>query len=101
MSLKEQALIGQYSTEPLECANKWVKLFNDHHTFRGDRKKALKGIFKLRRLKSSYKLRGALPDHKKIIHHCSVCGKEGHKKVINTYALAKKIILLRIICLMI
>ena len=72
--------IGQYSTEPLEGSNKWVKMFNDHQTWRGDRKKALKGIFKLRRLKSSYRLKKALPDNEKRIYHCTVCGQEDHNK---------------------
>ena len=48
--------IGPHSTEPLESGNHWIKMYDDGHTFKGDRRAALKGVFKLRRLKSSPKL---------------------------------------------
>ena len=39
----------------------WIKTFDDGFTFKGDRQKGLKGVFKLRRLKTSSKLRRFYP----------------------------------------
>ena len=49
--------VGPHCTELLESANHWIKMFDDGFTFKGDRQKELKGVFKLRRLKSLTKLR--------------------------------------------
>ena len=72
--------IGPHSTEPLEAANKWVKNFDYHHTFKGNRKQAIKGIFKLRRLKSSYLLRKHVPISEASDRKCSVCHCKGYYK---------------------
>ena len=53
--------IQPYGSEGLESANAWLKRFDKYHTFKGDRKKAIKGVFKLRSLKSSYRLRKFFP----------------------------------------
>ena len=70
--------VGPHSTEPLESANHWIKFYDVGFTFRGDRKKGLQGVFKLRRLKSSSRLRRFYPAEKKMIQCCSVCGLPGH-----------------------
>ena len=70
--------VGPHSTEPLECANHWVKLYDDNFSYKGDRQKGLKGVFKLRRLKSSSKLRSYNPAAKKMVQCCSVCSLPGH-----------------------
>ena len=70
--------IGPHSTEPLESGNHWIKMYDDGHTFRGDRAAALKGVFKLRRLKSSARLQKFFPKHDKQIQKCSICQNPGH-----------------------
>ena len=70
--------IGPHSTEPLESGNHWIKLYDDGHTYRGDRDLALKGVFKLRRMKSSAKLQQFYPKVVKEIQKCSVCKQAGH-----------------------
>ena len=70
--------VGPHSTEPLESANHWIKLYDDSFSYRGDRHKGLKGVFKLRRLKSSSRLRRYHPAMKRMVQHCSVCGLPGH-----------------------
>ena len=70
--------MGPHSTEPLESGNHWIKLYDDGYTFRGDRNSALKGVFKLRRMKSSPKLQKFYPKQDKQIQKCSVCKNPGH-----------------------
>ena len=72
--------IGPHSTEPLEAGNHWIKMYDDRHTFKGERKAALKGVFKLRRLKSSPKLQNFFPKLDKEIQKCSVCHNPGHNR---------------------
>ena len=72
--------IGPHSTEPLEAGNHWIKMYDDRHTFKGDRKAALKGVFKLRRLKSSPKLQNFSPKLAKEIQKYSVCHNPGHNR---------------------
>ena len=38
-----------YGSEALESANSWLKNYNRHFTFRGDRKRAIKTVFKLQK----------------------------------------------------
>ena len=49
-----------------------------HHTFKGDRKKANRGVFKLLRLKSSRKLRFYRRKPPLRVQKCSRCHKIGH-----------------------
>ena len=72
--------IGPHSTEPLEAGNHWIKMYDDRHTFKGDREAAIKGVFKLRRLKSSPKLQNFFPKLDKEIQKCSVCHNPGHNR---------------------
>ena len=72
--------IGPHSTEPLESGNHWIKMYDDGHTFKGNREVALKGVFKLRRLKSSSKLQKFYPKENKHVQKCSVCHTLGHNK---------------------
>ena len=55
-------------------------MYDDRHTFKGDRQAALKGVFKLRRLKSSPKLQNFFPKLDKEIQKCSVCHNPGHNR---------------------
>ena len=55
-------------------------MYDDRHTFKGERKAALKGVFKLRRLKSSPKLQNFFPKLDKEIQKCSVCHNPGHNR---------------------
>ena len=41
--------------EPLESGNHWIKMYDDGYTFRGDRDAAIRGVFKLRRMKKFWK----------------------------------------------
>ena len=72
--------IGPHSTEPLESGNHWIKMYDDGYTFRGDRAAAIKGVFKLRRMKSSGKLQNFYPKQDIQIQKCSVCHNSGHNK---------------------
>ena len=70
--------VSPHCTEPLESANHWIKMFDDGFTFKGDRQKGLKGVFKLRRLKSLSKLRRFYPRDEKLVQKCSTCNLAGH-----------------------
>ena len=53
--------------------------FSDaHHTYKGDRKKANKGVFKLLRLKSNRLLRNYRKKPPTRIQRCSRCHRVGH-----------------------
>ena len=69
--------IQPYGSEALESANAWLKRYNKYFTFKGDRKMAIKTVFKLRRLKSTYSLRKFIP---KTVQGTRKCGKQGHKR---------------------
>ena len=72
--------IGPHSTEPLESGNHWIKMYDDGYTFRGDRDAAIRGVFKLRRMKSSGKLQNYYPKQDIQIQKCSVCHNSGHNR---------------------
>ena len=52
-----------------------------HHTYKGDRKKANRGVFKLLRLKSSRQLRKFRRKPAVRKQHCSRCHKVGHNSL--------------------
>ena len=49
--------IQPYGSEALEAANSWLKRYDKYFTFRGNRKKPIRTVFKIRYLKSCFKLR--------------------------------------------
>ena len=53
---------------------------DDGYTYRGNRSAAIKGVFKLRRMKSSAKLQSFCPKQDTQIQKCSVCHKPGHNR---------------------
>ena len=72
--------IQPYGSEALEAANSWIKRYDKYFTFRGDRKKAIRTVFKKRYLKSCYKLRKYIPVAAHGRKTCSKCGTEGHQR---------------------
>ena len=57
-----------------------TKIFDSFHTYKGDRKKANRGVFKLLRLKSNRTLRNFKARINKRIQRCSKCKTIGHNK---------------------
>ena len=72
--------LGMSSLEGLESSNFSAKNFDDHHTFRGDRKAANRGVFKLLRLRGSRILR-KYPQKQVRTKKCSICKEAGHNKL--------------------
>ena len=62
----------------LEKGNYTTKIFDSFHTYKGDRKKANRGVFKLLRLKSNRTLRNFKARTTKRVQRCSKCKKVGH-----------------------
>ena len=54
------------------------QIYDAHHTFKGSRKKANEGVFKLLRLKSSRLLRKYRRKPSSRVQHCSRCHRQGH-----------------------
>ena len=69
--------LGVKSLEGLEKGNYNTKIFDQFYTYKGDRKKANRGVFKLLRLKSNRTLR-AFQTMSKRIQRCSRCKRIGH-----------------------
>ena len=69
--------LGVKSLEGLEKGNFNTQIFDQFHTYKGDRKKANRGVFKLLRLKSNRTLRAFQPRNKRI-QSCSRCKRTGH-----------------------
>ena len=65
------------SLEGLERGNFTTKYYDNFHTYKGDRQKANKGVFKLLRLKSNRLLRKFQSRHKRV-QRCSKCKTLGH-----------------------
>ena len=72
--------IQPYGSEALEAANSWLKRYDRYFTYRGDRKKAIRTVFKMRYLKSCYKLRKYIPVTEHGKKKCSSCGLAGHQR---------------------
>ena len=70
--------LGRKSLEGLEQGNYTTQLMDAHQTFKGDRKKANRGVFKLLRLKSSRSLRKYRRRPATRIQRCSRCKQIGH-----------------------
>ena len=68
------------SLEGLESSNFSSKYLDDHYTFRGNRKAANRGVFKLLRLRGSRTLRKYIKNTKVGSQKCSVCSEKGHNK---------------------
>ena len=77
---KDRNSLGFKSLEGLERGNFTTKIFDSFHTYRGDRKKANRGVFKLLRLKSRRTPRNYNAKIKKRIQRCSNCKKIGHNR---------------------
>ena len=69
--------LGVKSLEGLEKGNYTTKIFDNLHTYKGDRKKANRGVFKLLRLKSNRTLRMYMIGTKRV-QRCSKCKNTGH-----------------------
>ena len=69
--------LGVKSLEGLERGNYTTKVLDQFHTYKGDRKKANRGVFKLLRLKSNRTLR-KYKIRSKRIQRCSKCNQIGH-----------------------
>ena len=69
--------LGVKSLEGLEKGNYNTKIFDQFYTYKRDRKKANRGVFKLLRLKSNRTLR-AFQTMSKRIQRCSRCKRIGH-----------------------
>ena len=65
------------SLEGLESSNFSAKKYDDHHTFRGNRKAANLGVFKWLRLRGSRILRRYQQKETRS-QRCSVCKEPGH-----------------------
>ena len=65
------------SLEGLEKGNFTTKLFDSFHTYKGDRQKANRGVFKLLRLRSNRVLRDFKTKTKRV-QKCSKCKQPGH-----------------------
>ena len=72
--------LGMSSLEGLESSNCCTKNYDDHHTFRGNRKAANRGVFKLLRLRGSRVLRKYQFTKVKGTQKCSICHEKGHNK---------------------
>ena len=70
--------LGTKSLEGLEKGNFTTQGMDAHHTYKGSRKKANKGVFKLLRLKSSRLLREYRRKPPARVQRCSRCHKIGH-----------------------
>ena len=70
--------LGVKSLEGLEKGNFTTQVMDAHQTFKGSRKKANKGVFKLLRLKSSRKLRQYRRKPPTRLQRCSRCKQFGH-----------------------
>ena len=70
--------LGVKSLEGLEKGNFTTQVMDSHHTYKGNRKKANKGVFKLLRLKSSRLLRSYRRRPPTRIQKCSRCKQVGH-----------------------
>ena len=72
--------IQPYGSEALEAASSWLKRYDKYFTFRGNRKKAIRTVFKMRYLKSCYKLRKYIQVTIHWKKTCSSCSVEGHQR---------------------
>ena len=70
--------LGTKSLEGLERGNFTTQLMDAHQTFKGDRKKANRGVCKLLRLKSSRTLRQYREKPPTRLQRCSWCKQVGH-----------------------
>jgi hypothetical protein len=70
--------LGVKSLEGLEKGNFTTQVMDAHHTYKGNRKKANKGVFKLLRLKSSRLLRSYRRKPPTRVQRCSLCKRTGH-----------------------
>ena len=70
--------LGVKSLEGLEKGNYTTQVMDAHHTFKGDRKKANIGVFKLLRLKSNRLLRSYRKKPPTRVQRCSSCHRVGH-----------------------
>ena len=70
--------LGVKSLEGLEKGNFTTQVMDAHHTYKGNRKKANAGVFKLLRLKSSRLLRTYRRKPATRLQKCSCCGRIGH-----------------------
>ena len=70
--------LGTKSLEGLEKGNFTTQVMDAHHTYKGSRKKANKGVFKLLRLKSSRLLREYRRKPPARVQRYSRCHKIGH-----------------------
>ena len=70
--------LGVKSLEGLEKGNFTTQVYDAHHTFKGSRKKANQGVFKLLRLKSSRLLRNYRRKPTSRVQHCTRCNRVGH-----------------------
>ena len=78
MVSKDNNPLGVKSLEGLEKGNFTTQVMDAHHTYKGNRKKANKGVFKLLRLKSSRLLRKYRRRPATRLQRCSRCHKVGH-----------------------
>ena len=70
--------LGVKSLEGLEKGNYTTQVMDAHHTYKGDRKKANRGVFKLLRLKSNRLLRSYRKKPPTRVQRCSRCHRVGH-----------------------
>ena len=75
--------LGVKSLEGLERGNYTTHFFDQFHTYKGDRKKANRGVFKLLRLKSNRTLR-KYKIRSNRIQRCSKCNQIGHNSTNKT-----------------